>query len=136
MPRYLTALVALACAATTASAQDKPALKGVSAVRIANYGAPSKLFESKAEVNAVVEELAKLRAKPWVKREAKLTCYASIIVMSGKQALTTFRVRPDTMVERVPEKGGQATYYSLAVGDADIPQITKLLEDVPPARCK
>ena len=131
------AFIVLACAMAAATAQEKqPAVKGVSGVRIANYGAPSKLFESKADVNAVVDELAKLRAKPWVKREAKLTCYASIIVMSGKQALTTFRVRPDTIVERVPEKGGQATYYSLAIGDGDIPLITKLLEDVPPARCK
>lgn len=131
------ALLVLACGVTTAAAQDKPALKGVSGVRIGNYGAPSKLFESKADINAVVDELGKLRAKPWVKREAKITCYASIIVMSGKQTLTTFRVKPaETIVERVPEKGGQATYYSLAIGEADVPLISKLLQDVPPARCK
>ena len=128
--------IMLGCAMAAASAQDKPALKGISSVRIANYGAPSKLFESKAEVSAVVDELAKLRAKPWVRREARLTCYASIIVMSGKQTLTTFRVKPDTIVERVPEKGGQATYYTLAIGEADLPNITKLLEGVPPAKCK
>ena len=126
----------LSCAMSAAAAQDKPALKGVSGVRVANYGAPSKLFESKADVNAVIDELGKLRSKPWVRREAKITCYGSVIVMSGKQTLTTFRVKPDTVVERVPEKGGQATYYTLAIGDADIPLITKLLQDAPPPRCK
>ena len=120
-----------------AAAQEKqPALKGVSGVRVANYGAPSKLFESKADVNAVIDELGKLRSKPWVRREAKITCYASVILMSGKQTLTTFRVKPDTVVERVPEKGGQATYYTLAIGEDDIPLISKLLQDAPPPRCK
>jgi hypothetical protein len=126
----------LSLAMATAAAQDKPALKGVSGVRVANYGAPSKLFESKPDVNAVLDELNKLRSKPWVRREAKITCYGSVILMSGKQTLTTFRVKPDTVVERVPEKGGQATYYTLAVGDTDIPLITKLLQDAPPPRCK
>ncbi|HET7669227.1 MAG TPA: hypothetical protein VFK84_02370 [Burkholderiales bacterium] len=119
-----------------AAAQDKPALKGVSGVRVANYGAPSKLLESRADVNAVLEELAKLRAKPWPRREAKLTCYASVILLNGKKELTTFRIKPDTIVERVPEKGGQATYYSLAIAEADIPLISKLLQDAPPAKCK
>ena len=137
MPVKKIIFVFLACATAPGLAQEKqPALKGVSAVRIANYGAPSKLFESKADVNALLEELGKLRSKPWVRREARITCYASIIVMSGKQALTTFRVKPDTVVERVPEKGGQATYYTLAIDEADIPLITKLLQDAPPPRCK
>jgi hypothetical protein len=127
----------LVCAVAPAAAQEKqPPLKGVSGVRIANYGAPSKLFESKADVNALLDELNKLRSKPWLRREAKITCYASVILMSGKQTLTTFRVKPDTVVERVPEKGGQATYYSLAISELDIPLITKLLQDAPPPRCK
>lgn len=121
---------------TAAAAQDKPALKGVSGVRVANYGAPSKLLESKGDVNAVLEELGKLRSKPWPRREARLTCYASVILLNGKKELTTFRIKPDTIVERVPEKGGQATYYSLAIAEADIPLISKLLQDAPPAKCK
>jgi hypothetical protein len=126
----------ISCAVTAAAAQDKPALKGVSGVRVANYGAPSKLLESKADVNAILDELGKLRSKPWPRREARLTCYASVILMSGKKELTTFRIKPDTIVERVPEKGGQATYYSLALGEADLPLISKLLQDAPPAKCK
>lgn len=131
-----TLFLLLSCLVTAAAAQDRPPLKGVSGVRVANYGAPSKLLESKADVNAVLDELGKLRSKPWPRREARLTCYASVILLNGKKELTTFRIKPDTIVERVPEKGGQATYYSLAIAEADIPLISKLLQDAPPAKCK
>lgn len=47
--------------AVNAAAEPRPALGGVSAVRIANYGAPSVLIEKRDEVRAILEELNRLR---------------------------------------------------------------------------
>jgi len=43
-------VLALALHAASTVAQERPSLKDVNAARLANYGAPSKLFHGKADV--------------------------------------------------------------------------------------
>lgn len=135
MPRALLVLAfALVLQGTLAAGTEKrPPLKGVSSIRAANYGSPSKLVRARDEVNPIVEELNELRAKPWRRGEAKLHCYASVFLFEGEKRVATYRVRPERVVE-VSERGQPG--YTLDVEPGALPQLTKLLEEAPPARCK
>jgi hypothetical protein len=115
-----------------AAAQARPPLKDVSAVRLNNYGAPSRLFDKRDQVAPIVEELNALRAKRWKKGDTKLKCYATVVLMSGSAKAAEFRVSPEYVVERPLEKGESS--YSLAVTQADRPQIAKLLGEVPASK--
>jgi len=126
------ALLAALLAAGAVAAEPRPALKDVSAVRMNNYGAPSRLFEAREQVAAIVDELNALRAKRWKKGDTKLKCYATVVLMAGTVRLAMFRVGPQYVVERPLEKGDSS--YSLAVTEADRPQIAKLLTEVPAGR--
>ena len=112
-----------------AAPNDRPALTGVTAVRAANYGAPSRLVEKRAEVDPIVEELSQLRKKSWRRADTKMRCYATVILLDGTKPVATFRVRPDVVVEKPVEKGGSS--YSLKVADTDMPVLTKLLGEIP-----
>jgi hypothetical protein len=133
MPRAIS-LVALCLAlhAGGAVAETRLPLKGVSSIRIANYGAPSVLLEGRDRVGPIVEELNRLRGKSWRAGDTRLQCYSTVIFLSGKKTVGHFRVRPETVVDRQVEKG-QST-YSLDVNAADLPRLNKMLAEIPPAR--
>lgn len=125
--------VLLQSAAATAQS-PRPALQGVSAVRIANYGSPSVLLESRDKFGPILGELNALRRKPWRGGDTRQECYSTVVVYSGKKTLATFRVRPDSVVEREGARG--VPVYSLGIGAEDIPQLTRQLADiVPPKDC-
>lgn len=126
------ALALLALSAVDADAQQRPALRGVSSIRVGNYNSPSVLFEGREKVGPVVSELNALRSKPWRGGDTKLACYATLVVMSGKKTLGTFRIRPEAIVEREGHKG--VPVYNLAIQAADIPAISRMLTEIPPAK--
>jgi len=101
-------------------------------VRISNYGVPSKLFEGKEEVKAIVEELEQLRGKRWRQADLRMRCYATVQLLNGKKPVTVFRVRPEYVLERAQDKA--VPTYNLQVTDTDLPTIRKLLTDVPPSK--
>lgn len=115
-----------------AAAEERPALKDVSTVRIANYGIPSTVIQDREQVRSVVDELRQLRSKAWRRADTKLSCYATLTLLGGTRTVTIFRIRPDFVVER-PQGKGQSI-YSLAVSQADLPRISALLAAVPPAK--
>ena len=129
------AVVALALVVQSAGAiaqEERPQLKDVSVVRIANYNTPSTVIQDRAQINAIVGELRQLRGKAWNRADAKLSCYATLVLLSGTKTLTLVRVGTEHVVERAPGKG-QST-HSIAAGQADLPGIHKLLAEIPPAK--
>jgi hypothetical protein len=83
-------------------------------------------------VGPIVGELNALRRKPWQGGDTKLACYSTLVVMSGKKTLGTFRIRPEHIVEREGAKG--LPIYSLALEAGEIPRLSKLLAEIPPAK--
>jgi hypothetical protein len=130
--RAVPALVLLLLARPALAADQRAPLRGVSAIRIANYGAPSVLFEGRDKVGPIVSELNSLRGRPWRAGDAKLSCYSTLVVLSGKKTLSTFRIRPEQIVEREGQKG--QPIYSLAIDAGEIPRLGKLLTEIPPAK--
>jgi hypothetical protein len=118
-------------AAATAQS-PRPALQSVSSVRIANYGSPSVLLEGRDKFGPIVSELNVLRRKAWRGGDTKLDCYSTVVVYAGKKTLTTFRIRPDGIVEREGAKG--VPVYSLAIEPGDVAQLSKLLAEITPAK--
>jgi hypothetical protein len=128
----VVAFVLLAQAVGAVAQDRRPALREVSAIRVGNYGSPSVLLEGREKVGPIVGELNALRGKPWRAGDTKLECYATLIVLSGKKTLVTFRIRPEHIVERVGPKG--VPVYSLALEPLDLPRVSKLLAEIPPAK--
>jgi hypothetical protein len=130
---FAVAVLALLVPGMGALAQEeRPQLKDVSSVRIANYGMPSTVIHDRAQLNAIVAELRQLRGKAWQRADTKLSCYATMVLLSGTKTVTLFRVGQEHVVERSPGKG-QST-YSLVVGRDDLPKLHKLLTEIPPAK--
>jgi hypothetical protein len=120
--------------ACVAAADGRPALRDVSSIRVANYGAPSVLLEGRDKVAPIVRELNALRGKAWRVGDAKLACYSTVVLSSGKKTLGTFRITPEQMVEREGAKG--LPIYSLDIEPGDIPQLSQLLAEIaPPKGC-
>jgi len=134
--RYLAfsfaGLALLVQAAGAIAADSRPALRGVSAIRIANYGSPSILLEGRGKVGPIVGELNALRGKSWRGGDTKLSCYSTMVLFSGKQTLGTFRITPEYVVEREGAKG--QPIYSLAIDASDIPALSRLLAEIAPAK--
>jgi hypothetical protein len=128
----LAALVAVILSTGTAFAQERPLLKGASAVRISNYGAPSKLIDSPEQVSAIMGELEGLRGKRWRQADLRMRCYATVQVMNGEKTVTVFRVRPEYVLERAPDKA--VPTYNLQVGETDLPQLRKMLSESPASK--
>jgi hypothetical protein len=126
------ALGMLAPGAGSIAQEERPAIRDVSSVRIADYNQPSTVLHDRAQVNALVQELRQLRGKDWNRTDAKLSCYATLVLLSGTKTVTLFRVGAEQVVERSPGKG-QST-YSLAAGPAELPKLRKLLTELPPAK--
>lgn len=126
----LAAVVALS--AGFASGAERAPLKGVTAVRAANYGVPSKLVKDREEVGAIVQELNELRNKPWRQGAAKMKCYSTVILLAGEKQVALFQVRPDVIVERPVEKGESP--YSLKPDDTDLLRLRKLLDEMPTSK--
>jgi hypothetical protein len=122
-------LLLLVSTFAVAAANDRAPLQGVTAVRAANYGAPSRLVEQRTQVDSIVEELSQLRKRSWRRADAKMRCYATVVLLDGTRPVAMFRVRPDLVVEKPVEKGGSS--YSLKVADTDLPVLTKLLGEIP-----
>jgi len=113
---------------------DRPELTQISTVRIANYGTPSTVITDRAQVKAVVDELRQLRSRAWRQASSKMTCYATLALLSGTKTVTLFRIRPDLVVERPPQKGQSS--YSLEIGLDDLQGIGALLARLqPPKGC-
>jgi hypothetical protein len=127
----LLALGMLAPAGSIAQ-EERPPIRDVSSVRIANYNQPSTVIHDRAQVNALVQELRQLRGKDWSRTDARLGCYATLILLSGTKTVTLFRIGAEQVAERSPGKG-QST-YSLAAGQAELPKLHKLLMEIPPAK--
>jgi len=129
--RALTGLAAFVVAAG-AQAEGRPRLAGASAVRIANYNSPSVLLEKRDDVRSIVEDLNQLRKRGWSRSEAKLSCYSTIVLTSGKKRVAEFRVGADAIVERPVEKG--AGTYSLALEASDLAALRRHLSEIAPAK--
>ncbi|TMH32259.1 MAG: hypothetical protein E6H63_02955 [Betaproteobacteria bacterium] len=69
-----TVALALTVQLAIAAPDGRASLEGISAVRVANYGAPSKLLQQRDEVAPIVEELSELRKKHWRKGDTKMRC--------------------------------------------------------------
>jgi len=130
--RLVAALALLAPAMPAAAAGERPALRGVSAIRIANYNSPSVLYEGRDKVGPIVSELNALRRRAWRGGDTKLACYATLVVLSGRKTLGTFRIRPEHIVEREGQKG--TPIYSLELEAGDIPRLSEMLAAIPPAK--
>jgi len=128
----VVALGLLVPAAVAVAQEERPQIRDVSSVRIANYNTPSTVIQDRAKVNAIVGELRQLRSRDWRRADAKLSCYATLVLLSGTKTVTLFRVGTEHVVERSPGKG-QST-YSLSVGHADLPTIHTLLAGIPPPK--
>lgn len=126
------AVFALLAPAAAIAAGERPALRGVSAIRIANYNSPSVLYESRDKVGPVVGELNALRRRAWEGGDTKLACYSTLVVLSGKKTLGTFRILPGHIVEREGQRG--TPIYSLALEPGDLPRLSELLAKIPPAK--
>jgi hypothetical protein len=130
-PFRLLPLVLLALAAS-AQAEGRPRLAGASAVRIANYNSPSVLLEKRDQVREIVEDLNQLRKRSWSRGEAKVSCYSTIVLTSGKKRVGEFRVAAEAIVERPVEKG--AAGYSLPLEASDLPALRRHLAEIMPAK--
>lgn len=132
MKKYVLASLALIAGLSASGAEP---LKGISSVRVANYGAPSVLLKERAQVGEIVSELNSLRGKPWVHGDRRLACYSTIVLMAGTKTVAMFRLTADYVVERPVEKG--QTSSALAIGESDLPALRKVLaQDTPPAKCR
>jgi hypothetical protein len=118
--------------ASAIAADQRPQLNDVSAIRVANYGTPSTVIKDREQVKAIVDELRLLRNRTWRRADTKLSCYATLVLLSGTRTVALFRVRPELVVERPQEKGQSS--YSLAIGPADLPRIGALMTAIPPAK--
>lgn len=130
------ALILLAHGAAARAAPpdlSQPPLSEVTAIRLANYGAPSVPIAGRSDVKLVLDELRQLRGKPWRRGDTPQECYSSVIVMAGKRTLTVFRVTASAVVERVFVRG-QAASYSLAVEPEELLKTNALLAEAPPAK--
>lgn len=127
----LLAAALLGCAAA-ANAQERPSLKDVNAARLANYGAPSKLFHSKEDVKAIVDELEQLRGKKWRQADLRMRCYSTVQLLVGDKLVTAFRLRPEYVVERAQDK--TVPTFNTQITETDLPLIRKLLTEVPPSK--
>jgi hypothetical protein len=128
----VVALGLLAAGASAIAQEERPQLKDLSSVRVANYNTPSTVLHDRAQLNAIVAELRQLRGKTWQRADAKLSCYATLVLVSGTRTVSIFRIGTEHVVERAPGKG-QST-YSLAAGPADLPRIHALLAAIPPPK--
>ena len=117
-----------------ALAQQRPALRGVSSVRIANYGSPSLLLQQRGEIQDLVDEVNGLRRRDWRRGDTSLNCYSTLVFMSAQKRIAEFRVRPDVVVERPVDKGQSP--YTLLINPADIPKLSQLLSAAKPATCQ
>jgi hypothetical protein len=129
------AVAILLSAAPGASAQvqaERPPIQDISVVRIANYNTPSTVIQDRAQVRAIVDELRQLRSMDWRRADAKLSCYATLVLLRGERTVTLLRIGAAHVVERAPGRG-QST-YSLAAGHADLPTIHTLLAEIPPPK--
>lgn len=116
-----------------ASPQEaRSALRGVSSIRVANYNQPSTIINAREQLNAIVGELNQLRRRPWKRGDAKIACYATMVLLQGTKRVGEFRIRTDLVVERPVEKGQGS--YNLDVAQADLPAIAGLLAAIPPAK--
>jgi len=132
-PAAALALLVLLAAATAASAAgERPALRGVTAIRLANYNSPSVLYQSRDQVGPIVSELNTLRRRAWRGGDTKLECYSTLVVLAGKKTLGTFRILPEHMVEREGQRG--VPVYSLELQPGDLPIISRLLQEIAPAK--
>ncbi len=111
---------------------QRPQLQGVSTVRIANYGTPSTVITDRERVRSIVDELRRLRGKAWRQADTKLSCYATLVLLNDTKTVALFRVKPDLVVER-PQKKAQSS-FSLEIADTDMPRISALLTEIPPAK--
>lgn len=132
MIKALLIFAALAGQVSVAAAQERPSLKDVSAVRLAHYGAPSKLFRGKEDVKAIVEELEQLRGKKWRQADLRMRCYSTVQLLNGEKLVTAFRLRPEYVVERAQDK--TVPTYNTQITETDLPLIRKLLAEVPPSK--
>ena len=133
-PAPAVIVLALACQGAPAAAQEqRPSLKAASAVRIANYGAPSVLLESRDKAGPILEDLNELRRRPWQRGDTRLSCYSTIVVTAGKKTLGTFRVTREHVVEKQLEKG-VTTSFSIAVGPTELSRLSKALSEIAPAK--
>lgn len=132
MNKALLIFAVLAGHVLAAAAQERPPLKEISAVRVSNYGAPSKLYRGKDEVKAIVEELEQLRSRKWRQAELRMRCYATVQLLNGEKLVTAFRLRPEYVVERAQDKA--VPTYSLQVEQTDLPLIRKLVTEAPPSK--
>lgn len=119
-------------ASLAAEEVERPELKQVSSVRIANYGIPSTVITDRARVRSIVEELWQLRSRIWRRASPTLSCYATMSLHSEAKTVTLFRIAPERVVERAP--GKRQSSYSLDVVQADLPGISALLAQIPPAK--
>ena len=130
-PQTAVVTLALGLAAGSALAQERPSLKDATAVRLANYGAPSKLFEGK-QAREMIAELEELRGKRWRQAELKMRCYATAQLMNGTKTITYFRIRPEYVVERAQDL--RVPTYNMQITEAELPVLRKLLTEVPPSK--
>src|SRR5438309_10834983 len=117
-----TVALALTVQLAIAAPDGRAPLEGVSAVRVANYGAPSKLLQQRDEVAPIVEELSELRKKHWRKGDTTTRCYATVFLLAANRQVAMSRVRPDQIVERPGEKGDAS--YSLQPTDGALRRCT------------
>jgi hypothetical protein len=133
MQKLIAAALAAAAAAAVAAPADGP-LKDITVIRVGNYGAPSTSLQGKEQLGPVLAELNDVRGKQWKQADTRLTCYSTLTLMNGPKTVAIFRVGPETLVERPVAKTDVA--YSLAIAEADLPNIRKRLAEAPPAICK
>ena len=132
---FFSALVFVAAAQPATAADQRPTLKGISAVRIANYGAPSKLIQERAEVRAIVEDLGDLRKRQWTRVDhTTMRCYSTVVLMSGRKPVATFRVKANQVVEiQQLDKSRQAA-SGVDIGEVELLYLKKLLSEIAPAK--
>ena len=131
-PFAVAVLLSAAPGASTLAQEERPPIKDVSVVRIANYNTPSTVIQDRAQVRAIVDELRQLRSRDWRRADAKLSCSATLVLLRGEKTVTLLRIGAAHVVERAPGKGQSA--YSLAAGHADLPTIHTLLAGIPPPK--
>lgn len=135
----VSALILLTLAVVTPAAwsatEERAPLTGVTAVRLANYGAPSVLINERHQVRTLVDELLAARRLPWRRGDTGLSCYSTVMLLIGeKKMVAMFRVAGDHLVEQPLEKGQSS--FSLILGDTDLPGLRKLLAEITPPRCR
>jgi hypothetical protein len=127
-----TASIAILLFSLGAYAEPRPRLSGASAVRIANYNSPSVVVVKRDQVREILDDLNQLRKKNWSRGEARVSCYSTVVLTSGKKRVGEFRVAADAIVERPVEKG--AVGYSLPLEAEDLPALRRHLAEIAPAK--